>query len=428
MIDLKLHTPAGLNDITPLAYARRRAAERHIEAVFERYAYAFISSPALEYISVFEGKGSVPPSRMYTLNDAHGDRLALRPDMTPPAARIAATNKSLGLSEGPLRLCYIEKTFRNHARYQGKSGEFMQAGIELMGVCSPEADAEVIAVAADSLLATGLTDFRIDIGQVDFLRGVLADSGLDETRRHVLSQFMIERDYVAVEKIMTEPGTAVSEGAYAVLTELTRWTGGPDMLESAEKYASHPISQAALKHLREVYAILCDQGLGSYVLFDLSMTGHLDYYTGIIFRGYARGTGYALVDGGRYDNLLAQFGKPSPAVGFGLRLDGLLDVLGCDPDTFIHQKAETLLAYAPEGRAAALMTADALRRQGVMIENSLLGNDITANINYAKQRQMGGILYFVDSKKVRLFDLVNDKDMTVPIDSTADWFHNNLDL
>jgi ATP phosphoribosyltransferase regulatory subunit len=204
-------------------------------------------------------------------------------------------------------------------------GEFTQAGVELMGVSSPEADAEVVALAVESLRAAGLSAFRIDIGQVDFLRGILEESGWDIELRKEMVRNIVAHDFVSAEKIaLSNP---VREPARRFFSDLTYWTGGPDRLAEAARCTRHPLALKAAEHLSEVYGILRNKNLAEYMLFDLSMAGHFDYYTGMVFRGYTRGTGYAVVDGGRYDNLLAAYGCPSPAVGFAIRLDGVLEAL-----------------------------------------------------------------------------------------------------
>jgi ATP phosphoribosyltransferase regulatory subunit len=138
----------------------------------------------------------------------------------------------------------------------------------------------------------------------------------------------MNNDYVSAEAMIKSPEVELSGECKAVVSDLTRWIGGPDMLEQARELVSNNVSKAALDHLREVYKIAETKGFANHVLYDLSMTGHLDYYTGVIFRGYAKGSGYAVVNGGRYDNLLAEFGRPSPAVGFAVRLDSVLEALG----------------------------------------------------------------------------------------------------
>ena len=329
MKDLKLHTPTGLNDLLFDAYKHKRDAERKIEDIFEKYGYAFVSSPSLEYLAVFEGKGSIPAAEMYKIGDRNGDMLALRPDMTPAVARMAVTHNLID-GNRPVRLCYIEKAFRDHERFLGRENEFTQAGAELMGISSPDADAELIALAVRGLLSAGLQNFRMDIGQVDFLPGVLTElaSALSESERSSFMNHMIRRDYVAAEALAAKAEHIIPAGL--LLSDLTQLTGGMDILIRAKSMVSDSQAQYALKYLEEVYALLQEQDLAQYILFDLSMTGQLDYYTGIIFKGYAKGSGTTIVDGGRYDRMLAAFNKeknPIPAAGFGIKIEGLLDAL-----------------------------------------------------------------------------------------------------
>jgi len=391
--NLQLHTPGGLIDQLPAYCQRKRAVERAVADTFERHGYAFVSSPSLEYFEVFEGKGSIPPAQVYKLVDKNGDTLALRPDMTPAVARLAVTHDLTRTA--PLRLCYIEKTFRNHERFQGRENEITQAGAELLGVSSPEADAEMIALAVQAFIASGLTDFRVDIGQVDFLPGVFGEPEFIE--------HMINRDYVAAERI-------------SGLTNLMELTGGADVLGLARGMVSDSKALEALDYLEEVYAILCEQGLGRHILLDLSMTGSLDYYTGIIFKGYAKGSGTTVADGGRYDRMLAQFsgGAPVPAVGFGIKVDGLL---GGDA---VYDAPETLVAYHESARAVALSTAGMMRRQGTYLENSLQSGTLDSQIAYAKGRGLQGILYFESPKSVLIVNLQTGQTEKLDIKELVD--------
>jgi len=423
MKNLKLHTPVGLTDLLPASYQFKRSLERRIETVFERYGYAFVSSPTLEYVAVFEGKGSIPVAEMYKLGDRNGDMLALRPDMTPAVARMAVTHH---LTEGhggdPLRVCYIEKAFRSHKYLQGRENEFTQAGAELMGISSPEADAELIALAVHGLLSAGLEHFRVDIGQVDFLPGVLAElkTALSETDCDNFMDHMIRRDYVAAEALTAKAKHIIPAGQ--LLSDLSQLTGGIDMLTRTKSMVSNPQAQAALRHLEEVYAILQDQGLGDHILLDLSMTGQLDYYTGVIFKGYAKGSGATVVDGGRYDRLLAAFSandKPIPAVGFGIKIEGLLDALTAQGLVFKCESAETLLAYDKSARAVALATGDIMRKQGLHLESSLLNGslgDLEAHKAYALRKNFKGIIYFSDPDTVLLINLESGKEQKVTVE------------
>ena len=403
MKNLKLHTPTGLNDILPETYRRKRNLERRIEAVFEGYGYAFVSSPALEYLAVFEGIGSIPVTEIYKLGDRNGDMLAIRPDMTPAVARMAATHNLVKSS--PLRLCYIEKAFRNHERFQGRENEFTQAGAELMGTYSPEADAEVIALAVQGLLAAGLVNFRVDIGEVNFFPGVLKEleTALSSDERRAFISHMIKRDYVSAEKLAAKAKHIIPAGA--LLSDLTGLTGGMDMLKRALSMLSNPRAQKSLQHLMDVYSILQDQDLAKHVLVDLSMTGQLDYYTGVIFKGYAKGSGTTVVDGGRYDQMISTDTMSVPAVGFGIKIDGVLDALTSQDIFFDVEPADTLLAYHPSARAAALTIGDSMRKDDTILENSLITGDLEEQKAYAKSRNLKGVLYFADPDTVFLVDL-----------------------
>jgi len=420
MKNLKLHTPGGLSDLLPKAYRIKHAVERRLETVFERYGYAFISSPTLEYVEVFEGKGSIPITEMYKLGDRNGDMLALRPDMTPVVARMAVTH-NLVKDNMPLRACYIEKAFRNHEHLQGRENEFTQAGAELIGIASPEADAELIALAVQGLQATGLINFRVDIGHVGFLPGVLAglEVVLSEIDRKAFISHMFSRDYVAAEILAAKAKHVVPSGL--LLCDLSQLTGGIDMLAQVKLVISNPQALAAIQYLEKVYAVLQDQGLDKHILFDLSMTGQLDYYTGVIFKGYAKGSGATVVDGGRYDRLLGAFNvkensRPIPAVGFGIKIEGIIDALAAQGMTFKDESTDTLLAYQENARSVALTTGDIMRKQGLHLENSLITGSLEVHKAYAKGKNLKGILYFADPDTVLLVNLETGQEQAVTVE------------
>lgn len=326
MKNLKLHTPTGLQDHLPQAFLQKRTVERQIETIFERYGYSFISTPTLEYLAVFEGKGGISTSEIYKLADKNGDILALRPDMTPAVARMVATHD---LVKSPLRVCYTEKIFRDNERFLGRVNELTQAGAELMGLSSPKADAEIIALAVEAFLAVGLSNFRVDIGQVDFLPGVLSElkTALSEEECLAFIDHMIRRNYVAAEEIAVKAKHIIPVGS--LLSNLTQLAGGLDVLTRTRNMLKDQQALAALSHLEKIYEILQKKNYEKYIFLDLCMTGQLDYYTGVIFKGYAKGSATTVVDGGRYDQMLAAFsgGKTIPAVGFGIKIDRVLEAL-----------------------------------------------------------------------------------------------------
>ena len=407
-----LHTPDGVKDYLPNEFAVKTEIERRIEMVFCRYGYSPVSSPMFENIEVFEGTGSVSPAKMYKFLDRDGTILSLRPDMTPAIARIATT--VYNDSDMPLRFCYFENMFRYGESYQGKLKEFTQAGIELIGAegAGGTADAEVIAVAVNSLIASGIIDFHLEIGCVKFLEGLLDESGLNEESRAKVMTALIEREFTAIERIAKD--NKMPKGVTELFSRLPFLSGDIKIIETVKELTKNAIALSALDEIAETYEILRSYGVEKHIMIDLSMSGQLDYYTGLIFRGFARNSGSPVLEGGRYDALLSRFGCSRSAVGFAIKINRLLDAAsnGC-VETEVHPK--TLVAWAEQGRNSALKTADELRRTGVCVENSLAGADVLINLKYAENKKFGGMLYFKDEENVTIYDLTSGEETNVKI-------------
>ncbi len=409
-MDAKLHTPEGVKDYLPYEAAFKTEIERNIETVFYRYGFLPVSSPTFEYMEVFNGNGGLNPKQMYKFIDRDSSMLVLRADMTPAIARIAAT--AYEKSDIPLRFYYFENVFRYNEHYQGKLREFTQAGIELIGVNSFDADAEVIAVSVNSLLSCGLKDFKICIGQAQFFYGILEEGGFDKETCEKIRKYTVEKDYSAVQKIVEE--SDATDNIKNLFKELPLLIGDKKIIERAREFVNSDKARGALDDLENIYQILSEYKVENFISFDLSIIG-LYYYTGIIFRGYAKGTGFSIINGGRYDKLLQNYGASSPAVGFAIKINNLLSALESQNIFVKGEKADTLLMYTKEGRATALNASDELRSQGLNIENSLFGDDFEKNKEYAKKKGMGGILYFLNSEDVRIINLEKDTVSDVKI-------------
>lgn len=412
MINNRLHTPEGVKDYLPEELNYKKEAERRMENVFLKYGFNPISSPMLEYMEVFDGAGSINPKRMYKFIDRDGSILSLRADMTPSIARIAAT--AYEEDNIPLRFYYIENAFRHNESYQGKLREFTQAGVELIGVNSFDADAEVIAAAVNSIIATGLNCFRIDIGHVQFFDGIFDEAGFDEKTRNKIQHCIIKKEFTAVEELVRDFDISIELKSF--LSSLPLYIGGYEVLERVKALVKNEKSLKAIDELESIFDIIKGYKLEEYINFDFSVVGHLDYYTGIIFRGYTKGTGFSIISGGRYDKLIKNYGADYPAVGFGIKVNDLVSALVSQNVKYDAEKADTLLVYGREGRSNALMMADELRSKGLCIENSLFGEDMEKNKAYAEKRNMGGILYFYDSSNVKVINLSdgseNDMDIS----------------
>ncbi len=387
MLITKLHTPEGVKDYLPEECALKSEIEKNVSRVFESFGYRRITSPTFEYNDVFANMGGVKDRRTYKFLDRDGSLLVLRPDMTPAIARIAATAYSE--KDIPLRFSYIENMFRSNENYQGKLREFTQAGIELIGVNSIDADAEVLAVAIDSLLSAGVEDFKIDLGHAQFLSSIIEDADTDEKTKVLVQQNIINKNYAAVNELAEK---IENENIRYILRELPFLIGGSSVIERVRGRVKDGAAAYALDYLSRLYGIMKGIGLSRYISFDLGVIGSMDYYTGIIFRGYAKGTGSSILDGGRYDNMVVKFGADMPAVGFSIKINDIMHTRIYSANQIEH----ILVVYSEDSRTAAFKLAEKLRAEGSIAELCINGGDTSD----AKAKGINKIIY-VDATGIR---------------------------
>jgi ATP phosphoribosyltransferase regulatory subunit len=211
----------------------------------------------------------------------------------------------------------------------------------------------------------------------------------------------------------------MDENIKHLFIKLPKMVGTKNVIAEAVRLTKSEEALTALKEMENLYDSLKLYGVENYVVFDLGMVNSLNYYTGIIFRGYTYGTGYSIVDGGRYDNLVQQFGKKIPAVGFGIKVNEVLNVLENNNVDLGVEGTKAMVAYTSEGKATALKIADIYRESGIKLENSLIRGDFEENLSYAKERGMESLLYFVDAvniKYVKVLDEIGVMTSDITID------------
>jgi ATP phosphoribosyltransferase regulatory subunit len=304
-------TPSGTRDVLPDEMRELRAMTDRIREVFDGAGYGEVYTPALEYEQTFE-RGNIGGARpAYRIFDEHGSVLVLRPDMTVPIARVVATRYAQ--AEPPLRFCYVAHAYRGVRPQRGQSREFLQAGVELIGVPGPEGAAEVLGVLCAALDAAGLDNYRVGLGDAALYPSLLEAFEVDTERSDLILTELAAGDFVGVDREIRALGLADS-GA-DLLLRLAHTRGGPEVLEGLEG-ALHD----ALSHMREVHGLLAPE-VADRIIFDLGLVRSLGYYTGPLFQVYDPAFGVPLGGGGRYDELLGSFGRSLPAVGFALNVE-----------------------------------------------------------------------------------------------------------
>ncbi len=320
--------PQGVRDILPEEARRFGVVESAVLSVFESHGFERIITPLLEYVDVLSlGLGGGLRERVLKFIDpSTGQVVAIRPDITPQIARMVATR--MRDAELPLKLCYNESVLRYQGLRDGKSREVLQLGAEFISEeANAEADAEMVITAIEGMKAAGVTDFKIDIGDVGFIKAILERLGLEADAVRSIKEAVAIKDTSALEQILDETGAKIDAKDREVLVSLTTFYGEEEVIEKASAMTDDATARASLDNLSRILDIVAGAGYKDYVTIDLGEVRGIDYYTGIIFEGFAAGIGKPILRGGRYDTLLEKYGYAKAAVGFAFDVEHLVAAL-----------------------------------------------------------------------------------------------------
>lgn len=372
-------TPEGTRDYLFEESDARRAVERQLSDLFKAHGYRRVMTPTIEFFDVFnrESAGALPET-LYSMTDAYGRLLVLRPDSTLPIARVAATR--LQGAEMPLRLYYNQNVFTRRPKLSGHSDETAQSGIELIGAKGLRADLEVITMAIEALEACGAPDYKIEIGHAGYFKSLCAALDCDDDTVGEIFDCMEQKNYVALGAVLDKIGKNPITDA---LRNLPKMFGGAEVLFNAAAVVDSPQAHKALSYLQTLYERLEKAGLSEKIILDLSLVHRSNYYTGIIFRGYTAGSGVTVLSGGRYDSLISEFGADLPATGFGLNIDDLARAKLSRGEISVPAAPEYLLFGEDGFETEALQLFRELTKAGKTCEHSVSA-DFDAAKKYAE--------------------------------------------
>ena len=401
-----LHTPEGVRDIYNDECEKKMLLQDQLYHILRLHGYHPIQTPTFEFFDIFNrDKGSAPSNEMYKFFDRDNNTLVLRPDITPSIARCVA--KYYADEELPVRLCYTGNTYTNTLKLQGKLKEVTQIGAELVNDDSSAADAEIIATVIDCFNEIGISDFQIEIGQIDYFKGLVAESGISEDEEDQIKEYIHIKNFFGLEEYVD--ALDISDSLKKAFVAFDSLFGGISMLDKAEGYVSNETSLEAVKRLRRVYAALECYGYQDHISFDLGMLDGYNYYTGIIFRGYTYGTGDAVVKGGRYNNLLKQFGKDAPSIGFAFTVEELIMAMNRQNIDIDVDYSNTIILYDIENQGKAIKAGMKLRSEGRKIEliRKSQKKSVDDYIEYAGREHFSGLIYFEQSGDAVAYDLIS---------------------
>lgn len=376
---MKLQTLKGFRDFLPKDMAIRNEAIRRLRAVFEKYGFDELQTPALEYAEVLKGKyGQEAEKLMYLFRDPGNREVGLRYDLTVPFARAIANNPNL---PKPFRRYQIQPAYRAENTQKGRYREFYQCDVDIVGSPSPLADAEIIAIINDSLSALGFKNYKIRVNSRQVLFSIMEEAGIEKTKWLAVIQSIDKLDKKAREEVEAELASkdVTSEQIKNVFAALSK-AKPDDFLTQTISYAKQLV------------------GAQDQIRFDPALARGLNYYTGPIFESVVEEPKIgSITGGGRYDQLLKNLGGPDlPATGTTIGLDRVCDVieeLNLWPDLPKTATRVLVTVFSKELVDKSVKISNNLRKFGVATE---LYSDDTAKmekqLKYADQKGIPSVV------------------------------------
>jgi len=390
LINRENSIPKGVTDFLPEQAERIGFIEGTINRTFELWGFRKIIPPMLEFEELLAvGMDESLREKTFRFEDRQSHRLlAIPPDITPQIARI----ETMRLRGYPLphRIYYNGRVLRHVESQSGRSREIYQNGVELIGLDSPEADAEMIAMSVEAMREIGFDGFKIDLGQVDFFRGIMASAGLDTASAAEIRCAIARKDSSSVKN--TLESINVSDDLKNQIVSLSRLFGGIEVLDKAVAIAKNERSKRALENLAAVIDILSKHGIRDELTIDLGEIRGLAYHTGLTFEGFVPGFGEPVCGGGRYDSLMGKYGEPRSATGFAFNVLNLLQVFESTMRKDMGKASSFLIFNLLEDKSPALSLATALRKQGYPVARDIIRRDLAESLEYSR---LNGIKYAV---------------------------------
>ncbi len=293
-----------------------RNIEGHLREVFNEHHYLEVLMPSFEYVDLYNDVSiGIEEEKMFQFINHEGKRIALRVDFTVPLARLYSNQNE----QGEKRYAYFGKVYRKEKKHKGRSSEFFQAGIELLGKAGFEGDMECLNIIQQTLQYLKLKDIKIELSSAKFYKR-LCELVDDSSFVNILKKRDISSMQLLIEK------KQIQSPLKDLLIQLPGCFGDINMLKQMIDMIQDQQLKNALIELETLYNQLDPQKRQCFS-FDLAMTPSMKYYTGIMIKGYSPYSAETIINGGRYDQLMSHFHKNVPAIGFSYNLSHILKAI-----------------------------------------------------------------------------------------------------
>ncbi|QSO49767.1 ATP phosphoribosyltransferase regulatory subunit [Alicyclobacillus mengziensis] len=337
-----------MQDLFPQQAKFRRKVESKLLAEFEDHGFEMVSCGAFEYVdTLLRGRAAAEAEAWVRVFDTLGRTVALRPEMTPSIARMAAP--LLSSSNREIRWCYAERVYHRTddpaslSWVSGRAAESTQVGVEWIGPSGSEIDARLLLMCQSGLSRLGLKDWQMVVSHAAFAPAFLAATGIASAVVDDLMSTLARGDYVGFRRIVDDEDSVDLPSGEALLAMLSKLNplSGASLSELVDIEWRNPSLGTQVenywKGLVQFAEELKRMNLTHRLTFDLTLTRDISYYSGIVFEVFANGVGAPVALGGRYDGLLASFGAPAPAVGFTYEVERMMAALSEVEWTSEHQ-------------------------------------------------------------------------------------------
>lgn len=341
--------PIGTRDIIGDECAKIEYTLNAINKIFDNFSYEEVRTPSIEFYDTFRGiEKVVNQEEMYTLSDSEGKILSLKADATLPIARLVSSK--LKDKRLPIRLRYATNVFKVSKKLSGKRNESIEAGIELISDDVFNSDIEAILIAIEALKSLDFEEFKIEIGHIGIVKRVIEILKLDEEEKESFIEFIEEKKLIDLKNFLKCKNLEPELNSF--LNKFPWMFGDFEKLAIEKKYIKDVKLQGYIAYIERIREVFKDLDLDKYLSYDLSVTSKLNYYSGVVFKGYVANQGIHTIQGGRYDSLMSLYGRDVSAVGFAFNISEV--VTGVE---LVNKKNSIKLMYNDDSYSEVLKDA-----------------------------------------------------------------------
>jgi len=426
---MKFQPPKGTRDFLGEEMVLREFILDTVKNIFQKYGFEPLDTPAFENFELLAGKsGEDVVKQIFQFKDKAGRELGLRFDLTVPLARVVASNPQL---PKPYKRYAIGPAWRYEEPQSGRMRQFYQADIDICGSSSVEADAECIACAVECFKSLGFKKFAVRINNRKILDGIMELVGVEKEKNMEIFRVIDKMDKIGEEGVRKElEGKALSESQIKKLFDLISRKG--DFLktlgEGKKILKGIGIAEEGIKELEEIFELAKYYGISKFIALDFSLARGLDYYTGPIFELVEEtekliGT---LAAGGRYDNLIEQFGgAKTPATGISLGIERIFQLMKERKISSLEKLKIFVANTDTEVKDEALRIAQNLRNNNVTCQMDLMGRNLAKQLDYADKCDFDYVVIVgkeeVKKKKFKLKDMKKRTEVTISLKQIIDF-------